>query len=87
MSVSGIYTTEQAKTVSTAQQTKGAAKTEYTNSVMTKVQEVETTTTTENNTQANTSKLDELKAFAANKNIKIIVFPPHSSHLVQPLED
>ena len=62
MSVSGIYTTEQAKTVSTAQQTKGAAKTEYTNSVMTKVQEAETTTTTENNTQANTSKLDELKA-------------------------
>ena len=30
--------------------------------------------------------IDELKAFAANKNIKIIVFPPHSSHLVQPLD-
>lgn len=62
MSVNGIYTTEQAKTVSTAQQTKGAAKTEYTNSVMTKAQEVETTTTSENNAQTKTSKLDELKA-------------------------
>ena len=30
--------------------------------------------------------IDELKAFAANKNIKIIVFTPHSSHLVQPLD-